>query len=93
MASISGVFVADGESAVLSGTSGNLDAAAKHVNGATGNVYILVSYDSGTTWFPLEGGDLGPYSRDKVVIAGSSAVQYKMAARGVSGSIHYFLGA
>jgi len=93
MASISGIFTADGESAVLSGTTGNLDAAAKYVADAVGNVYIRVSYDGGTTWFALDGGDMSPRGGDKVVVAGSGDVKYKMIAKGVTGSIHYFLGA
>jgi len=93
MASISGTFVADGESAVLSDTKGNLDLAVKHLGDAVGSVVVLVSYDSGTTFFKLEGGDVGPFGGDRIVVAGGDTVQYKLRAVGVTGSIYYFLGA
>jgi len=93
MAAISGVFTSDGESAVLSGTSGNLDLGVKHAAASTGSVSVLISYDGGTLWFSLEGGSLGSQGGDRMIQAGSSDVQYKLKAVGVTGSVHYFLGA
>ncbi len=93
MASISGIFTEDGDSLILSGTSGNLDLSAKLDAASTGTVYVLVSYDGGTNWFSLEGGSVGPRGGDRIVIAGSADVKYKLRGRGITGSVHYFLGA
>ena len=92
MASITGTFVADGESAVLSGAVGNVDISVKLVPGSTGHIYLQESLDSGTTWFATEGGHIGPHGGDRVLIAGSGSIQYKLVARGVNGSIMYVLG-
>ena len=93
MASVSGSFVADGESAVLTGVFGNATVSAKYVAGAKGSVYVKVSYDAGVTWFALEGGSLGNSGADRVLIIGDTSESYKLVARGVNGTIKYFMGA
>ena len=93
MASISGTFTADGYSLVLSGVSGNVDIGVKLEGAAAGSVRVLVSYDGGTTYFRLEGGSFDQVGGDRIMIAGDSALYYKLQAVGVSGNIHYYMGA
>ena len=92
MANVTGSFAADGESAAYS-AQGNIDVSVKIKGAATGSVHIQVSYDGGTTWYPMEGGNIGNNSGDRLIVSGSATVQYRLAARGVSGSIPYFIGA
>jgi len=92
MANVTGTFAADGVSAAYS-AQGNIDASVKIIGANKGNVHIQVSYDAGTTWYPMEGGSIGNRSGDRTIVSGSETVQYRLAAKGVSGSIPYFLGA
>ena len=92
MANITGSFSADGESAAYS-AQGNIDVSIKIKGTAKGSVHIQDSYDGGTTWYPMEGGNLGNRSADRVSVSGSATVQYRLSAKGVSGSVPYFLGA
>ena len=93
MANVTGTFAADGNSAALTGIQGNIDVSVKILGAATGSVHIQVSYDGGTVWAPMEGGSLSNRSGDRIIVSGSPTTQYRLAARGVSGSITYFLGA
>ena len=93
MANITGSFSSDGVSTGYA-YQGNIDCSIKIVGSAnSGNAIIEVSYDGGTTWYPLEGGNMGNHSNDKVIISGSATTQYRFRARGVAGSIPYFMGA
>jgi len=91
VANITGSFSSDGVSAAYS-AQGNIDVSVKIKGSATGNVHIQVSYDAGTTWYAMEGGNIGNRSGDRLIVSGSATVQYRLAARGVSGSIPYFIG-
>jgi hypothetical protein len=91
MASISGTFVADGVSAELTGVVGNVDISVK-TKKSTGNVTVQVSYDAGTSWDTMEGGKLGNNSVDRVLISGSTSIRYRLQAKGVNGSIRYYMG-
>jgi len=93
MASLSGTFSADGVSSGATGFSGNCDVSTQFPAGVKGFVSLQVSYDGGTTWTHLEGGCLGQYAVDRIMIAGDAAAYYRFSAKGVSGgSITYYLG-
>jgi len=92
MANVTGTFSADGVSAAYS-AQGNIDVSVKIKGSATGSVHIQLSYDGGTTWYAMEGGNLSKNSSDRIIVSGSATTQYRLSARGVSGSILYFIGA
>ena len=94
MATVTSTFTADGVSAALTGVVGAVTVSAKHqgVADTTGNLYIEVSYDAGTTWDKMEGGNLGNGSVDRTVIVGEASVQIRLKATGVNGTIRYWLG-
>lgn len=92
MANVTGTFAADGVSSAFTGANSNIDVSVKMIANNVASVHIEVSYDGGTTWYPMEGGRLSSNSADRIIVAGSATTQYRLKAVGVSGSVPYFLG-
>jgi len=92
VANITGNFTSDGVSAAYS-AQGNIDVSVTILGVNQANCHLQVSYDAGTTWKAMNGGNLGNNSVDRIIVSGSATTQYRIAARGVTGTVPYFLGA